>query len=111
MATWLKASRQISEIDLSSWYGFGNFHICTSCASKEAVFLLVQPRKIAPRAFAHFANLNSSNGGNQLSGLKVLVTTTTTEDIEVARRYMGGHGYSAFAGLGRLYADYVPSAT
>ncbi|KAJ3568100.1 hypothetical protein NP233_g5937 [Leucocoprinus birnbaumii] len=45
------------------------------------------------------------------SGLKVLVTTTAIQDLEVARRSMGGHGYSAFSGLGRLYADYLPSAT
>ena len=45
------------------------------------------------------------------SGLKVLVTTTSVEDIEVARRSMGGHGYSAFSGLGLLYANHVPSAT
>ncbi|KDQ56007.1 hypothetical protein JAAARDRAFT_59460 [Jaapia argillacea MUCL 33604] len=45
------------------------------------------------------------------SGLKVLVTTTGIQDLETARRAMGGHGYSAFAGLGRLYADYLPSAT
>ena len=45
------------------------------------------------------------------SGLKVLVTSQTANDLETARRSMGGHGYSAFAGIGRLYADYVPSAT
>lgn len=45
------------------------------------------------------------------SGLKVLVSSTGVQDIEVARRSMGGHGYSAFAGLGRLYADYLPSVT
>jgi len=45
------------------------------------------------------------------SGLKVLVSTTGIQDLEVARRSMGGHGYSAFAGLGRIYADYLPSAT
>jgi acyl-CoA oxidase len=45
------------------------------------------------------------------SGLKVLTTTTGIRDLEVARRSMGGHGYSAFAGLGRIYADYLPSAT
>jgi acyl-CoA oxidase len=45
------------------------------------------------------------------SGLKVLVTTTGVQDLETARRSMGGHGYSAFAGLGRLYADYLPSVT
>ena len=45
------------------------------------------------------------------SGLKVLVSTMGVHDIEVARRSMGGHGYNAFAGLGRLYADYLPSAT
>ena len=46
-----------------------------------------------------------------LSGLKSLVTTTTSVDIETARRSMGGHGYSAYAGLGYLYANYLPAAT
>lgn len=45
------------------------------------------------------------------SGLKVLVSSTGVADIEVARRSMGGHGYSAFAGLGRIYNDYLPSVT
>jgi len=45
------------------------------------------------------------------SGLKALVTTMGVQDIEVARRSMGGHGYSAFSGLGQLYADYLPSTT
>ncbi|KAI0742970.1 acyl-CoA oxidase [Daedaleopsis nitida] len=45
------------------------------------------------------------------SGLKVLVSTTAIQDLETARRAMGGHGYSEFAGVGRIYADYVPAAT
>ncbi|OSD00704.1 peroxisomal oxidase [Trametes coccinea BRFM310] len=45
------------------------------------------------------------------SGLKVLVTTTAIEDLETARRSMGGHGFSEFAGVGRIYADYLPAAT
>ncbi|KAF8056038.1 peroxisomal oxidase [Lyophyllum atratum] len=45
------------------------------------------------------------------SGLKVMVSSLGVHDLEVARRSMGGHGYSAFAGLGRLYADYLPSVT
>ncbi len=45
------------------------------------------------------------------SGLKVLCTATTMDDIESARRSMGGHGYSAFAGVGKIYADYLPSVT
>ncbi|KAI0042754.1 peroxisomal oxidase [Auriscalpium vulgare] len=45
------------------------------------------------------------------SALKVLVTTATARDIEAARRALGGHGFSAFAGLGTLYAQYLPSAT
>ncbi|KAM5540990.1 hypothetical protein V8D89_005301 [Ganoderma adspersum] len=45
------------------------------------------------------------------AGLKVLVSTTAIADLETARRSMGGHGFSAFAGVGRLYADYVPAAT
>ncbi|KAG5219747.1 oxidase [Salix suchowensis] len=45
------------------------------------------------------------------SGLKVTITSAGIHDIETARRSMGGHGYSAFSGLGSIYADYVPSAT
>ncbi|KAF8900142.1 peroxisomal oxidase [Gymnopilus junonius] len=45
------------------------------------------------------------------SGLKVYVSSNGVQDLETARRAMGGHGYSAFAGLGRLYADYLPSVT
>ncbi|KJA24892.1 hypothetical protein HYPSUDRAFT_65201 [Hypholoma sublateritium FD-334 SS-4] len=45
------------------------------------------------------------------SGLKIYVSTSGVQDLETARRSMGGHGYSAFAGLGRLYADYLPSVT
>ncbi|KAL4243883.1 Acyl-coenzyme A oxidase [Abortiporus biennis] len=45
------------------------------------------------------------------SGLKVLVTATSTHDIETARRALGGHGFSAYAGIGRIYADNLPSVT
>ncbi|EIW56394.1 acyl-CoA oxidase [Trametes versicolor FP-101664 SS1] len=45
------------------------------------------------------------------SGLKVLVSTVAIQDLEAARRSMGGHGFSDFAGVGRLYADYLPGAT
>ncbi|KAI6142956.1 acyl-CoA dehydrogenase/oxidase C-terminal [Pisolithus tinctorius] len=44
-----------------------------------------------------------------LCGLKVLVTSAAVRDLETARRALGGHGYSAFAGIGRLYADYLPA--
>ncbi|KAG2065368.1 hypothetical protein BDR04DRAFT_1145422 [Suillus decipiens] len=40
-----------------------------------------------------------------LCGLKVFVTTNGIIDIETARRSMGGHGYSAFAGLGTFYGQ------
>lgn len=46
-----------------------------------------------------------------LCGLKILATTTAVKDLETARRALGGHGYSAFTGIGRLYADYLPAAT
>ncbi|KAF7965078.1 hypothetical protein HWV62_45767 [Athelia sp. TMB] len=45
------------------------------------------------------------------SGLKILITSMSITDLEVARRSMGGHGYSGFAGLGRIYAEYLPAAT
>ncbi|KAF5338285.1 hypothetical protein D9757_014912 [Collybiopsis confluens] len=45
------------------------------------------------------------------SGLKVLCTTSSVQDLENARRSMGGHGYGAFSGIGKVYADMVPSVT
>ncbi|KAF9234866.1 acyl-CoA dehydrogenase/oxidase C-terminal [Melanogaster broomeanus] len=56
--------------------------------------------------FSYLAEIHAT-----LCGLKVLVSTTTVRDLETARRAMGGHGYSAFAGIGRLYADYLPAVT
>lgn len=46
-----------------------------------------------------------------LSAMKSRVTTETVQSIEVARRSMGGHGYSAAAGVGKIYAEQVPSVT
>ncbi|KAH9910211.1 acyl-CoA dehydrogenase/oxidase C-terminal [Epithele typhae] len=46
-----------------------------------------------------------------LSSLKVLVSTTAVQCLETARPSMGGHGFSDFVGVGRLYTDYVPAAT
>ncbi|EKM52427.1 uncharacterized protein PHACADRAFT_260805 [Phanerochaete carnosa HHB-10118-sp] len=45
------------------------------------------------------------------SGLKVLVTTAVAQDIETARRALGGHGFSDFSGLGKIYANYIPTTT
>ncbi|KXT01352.1 hypothetical protein AC578_6646 [Pseudocercospora eumusae] len=44
-------------------------------------------------------------------GLKSLCSTTAAEGLEVCRRAMGGHGYSAFSGVGSWYADYLPTVT
>jgi acyl-CoA oxidase len=44
-------------------------------------------------------------------GLKSLCSTTAAEGLEVCRRAMGGHGYSAFSGVGSWYADYLPTCT
>ncbi|KAJ7054627.1 peroxisomal oxidase [Mycena amicta] len=46
-----------------------------------------------------------------ISGLKVLVSNTRIQDIEAARRSMGGHGYSGFSDVGKIYAEYLPAAT
>lgn len=43
--------------------------------------------------------------------MKTYATTVAVENIEVCRRSMGGHGYSAYAGLGHLYGEQLPSAT
>ncbi|VDC07677.1 unnamed protein product [Peniophora sp. CBMAI 1063] len=45
------------------------------------------------------------------SALKVYATSTGVRDIEVARRSMGGHGFSAAGGVGRIYAQYLPAVT
>ncbi|KAI8873465.1 acyl-CoA oxidase, partial [Ramicandelaber brevisporus] len=45
------------------------------------------------------------------SGLKSLTTTMTLETIEVCRRAMGGHGYSAFSGLCEFYGNRLPNTT
>ncbi|KZT66801.1 acyl-CoA oxidase [Daedalea quercina L-15889] len=43
--------------------------------------------------------------------LKILATTMGAQDAETARRAMGGHGFSEFAGVGRYYADFLPATT
>jgi len=69
-------------------------------------------------AFKKVAESSGSGDVSQLpelhgttSGLKAYVSATAVNDIEVARRSMGGHGYSAFSGLGTLYANYLPAVT
>ncbi|KAF8644979.1 hypothetical protein AX16_008153 [Volvariella volvacea WC 439] len=83
-------------------------------------YVFIKLGKILTTLFATFQtqlstnNLNASFLGELhalTSGLKVLCTTLGVNDIEQARRSMGGHGYSAFAGLGRVYADFLPSVT
>ncbi|KAF4978174.1 hypothetical protein FZEAL_5419 [Fusarium zealandicum] len=43
--------------------------------------------------------------------LKAFASTTAAEGLEVCRRACGGHGYSAFSGIGSWYADYLPAVT
>lgn len=43
--------------------------------------------------------------------LKAFASTTAAEGLEVTRRACGGHGYSAFSGIGSWYADYLPTVT
>ncbi|KAJ7614834.1 peroxisomal oxidase [Roridomyces roridus] len=81
-------------------------------------YVFIELGRALSRSFDALARDLSSGNTSQLaemhvmtSGLKTLVTTASIQDVETARRSMGGHGYSAFAGLGKLYADYVPSAT
>ncbi|KAK4496499.1 hypothetical protein PRZ48_012479 [Zasmidium cellare] len=44
-------------------------------------------------------------------GLKSLCSQTAAEGLEACRRAMGGHGYSAFSGVGHWFLDYVPTCT
>lgn len=43
--------------------------------------------------------------------LKAFSSTAAAEGLEVSRRACGGHGYSAFSGIGSWYADYLPTVT
>lgn len=43
--------------------------------------------------------------------LKAFSSYTAAEGLEVSRRTCGGHGYSAFSGIGSWYADYLPTVT
>ncbi|GAA6059945.1 hypothetical protein JCM10212_003085 [Sporobolomyces blumeae] len=45
------------------------------------------------------------------SGLKTYVSSNVVEGIETVRRAMGGHGFLAASGVGRIYASELPSAT
>jgi acyl-CoA oxidase len=44
-------------------------------------------------------------------GLKALGSTIAAEGLEVCRRACGGHGYSAYSGIGSWYANYLPTTT
>ncbi|KAJ6554277.1 acyl-CoA oxidase [Mycena capillaripes] len=81
-------------------------------------YVFIELGRALTRGFDSLARGLSSGDTSQLaemhvmtSGLKVLVSSTGIQDLETARRSMGGHGYSAFAGVGRMYADYLPAAT
>ncbi|KAF8190757.1 peroxisomal oxidase [Mycena galopus ATCC 62051] len=81
-------------------------------------YVFIELGRALTRGFDSLARGLSSGDTSQLaemhvmtSGLKVLVSTAGIQDLETARRSMGGHGYSAFAGVGKMYADYLPAAT
>lgn len=84
--------------------------------SRAYVFLLLG--RNLNEAFATMS-INLSKGDTTMlaemhaatSGLKVLASTAVTQDLETARRCLGGHGFSEFAGIGRMYALSLPMAT
>ena len=45
------------------------------------------------------------------SGLKSYVSTNVVEGVEAVRRAMGGHGFMDASGVGRIYAQELPSTT
>ncbi|GAA6043197.1 hypothetical protein JCM8097_000317 [Rhodosporidiobolus ruineniae] len=45
------------------------------------------------------------------SALKVYVSTAVVDGLETARRAMGGHGFLAATGVGRVWAQELPSVT
>ncbi|KAH7928004.1 acyl-CoA oxidase [Leucogyrophana mollusca] len=81
-------------------------------------YLFIQLGRRLTQAFQEMSSRLSTGDTSLLAemhaitcGLKVLMSSTGVQDLETARRSMGGHGYSAFSGVGRLYADYLPSVT
>jgi acyl-CoA oxidase len=48
---------------------------------------------------------------NTSAGLKAFTTWLTTDGIEQCRQACGGHGYSAYSGLGPLFNDFVVNCT
>jgi acyl-CoA oxidase len=53
-----------------------------------------------------FAELHASS-----CALKAFATSAAAQGLEICRRACGGHGYSSFAGIGNVFADYVASQT
>ncbi|TFY70825.1 hypothetical protein EVG20_g2167 [Dentipellis fragilis] len=81
-------------------------------------YVFIQLGRVLTRTFAFTSARLAAGDTSTLaethataSGLKVFASTATARDLETARRSMGGHGFSAFAGLGALYAQYLPAAT
>ncbi|CAK7212904.1 hypothetical protein SCUCBS95973_001618 [Sporothrix curviconia] len=62
--------------------------------------------KQAEQAADRLADLHATS-----CALKAYGSTLAGEGLEVCRRACGGHGYSAFAGIGAWYADYLPTLT
>ena len=108
-------------ITACSQYLLARTRFCSSGAIWYVGIVTLCPRELTSCQEQAFSSVmhDVANGDTSLlaemhattSGLKVLVTTACTRDIETARRALGGHGYSGFAGLGRIYADYLPAAT
>ncbi|KAF5990155.1 acyl-CoA oxidase [Fusarium bulbicola] len=63
------------------------------------------PEELSPGS-DHLADLHAIS-----CSLKAFASTTAAEGLEVCRRACGGHGYSAFSGIGSWYADYLPTVT
>lgn len=63
-------------------------------------------KRSAKEAAQNLADLHATS-----CALKAYSSTAAAEGLEVSRRACGGHGYSAFSGIGSWYADYLPTVT
>ncbi|KAJ7857076.1 peroxisomal oxidase [Mycena olivaceomarginata] len=72
-------------------------------------YVFIELGRALTRGFDSLARGLSSGDTSELAEMHVM---TSGLKILISRpRSMGGHGYSAFAGVGRMYADYLPAAT
>ncbi|KAM0754099.1 acyl-CoA oxidase [Meredithblackwellia eburnea MCA 4105] len=124
---YLHIRRQFADPDLKP--GDKNFGVENQVITYPSVYMRILPQIAKAFVFIaagkdiqrlYWSMSEQLKGGNTTllaethavsSGLKSYITTSVVEGVEVLRRAMGGHGFLDAAGIGRIYAMALPSAT